>query len=211
MTFKFQIIESMETFKDPIGHYHHWSVLAGRLIEGTIHLGDPICIPAVDGTKMCARVGGFDRDYPRAERKPFGSQVACGQHADPLSVMVWSPAPSRRQVAAGVATGISHNEFHELVGWALRHGPARLLHDRGPEGLGRPCGDCTSVLYSQGSVLHADFEQALRELCRHPDPYIAGRAHDIISKAMSEEEYKTWRELQEAAGRERSRRKFWKR
>ena len=45
--FEFQIIETVEIFKDPIGHYHHWTILFGRLAEGTMYPRDLICIPAV--------------------------------------------------------------------------------------------------------------------------------------------------------------------
>jgi hypothetical protein len=203
MTFEFRIIDSVEIFKDPIGHYHHWTCLVGRLVHGTMHLYDRICIPAVDGSRMCARVVGF-------EGKGMGSEVSCGQRADPVGVVVWSPAPSPREIALGAVTGSSAEEFLELVGWALRHRPARLIHDRGPNGLGLPCHDCTNVLYREGPVLHADFELALRDLCSYPDPYIAGRAQNIIRQCMSQEDYKNWRELREAAKHKSSRWKFWK-
>lgn len=191
MTFKFQITDAVEIFKDPIGHYHHWTVLVGHLVDGTMHLGDRICIPAVDGTKMGARVGGFEAYGMR-----FGSEVSSGQCADPLGVMVSSPAPSQREIAMGAATSGSAREFHELAGWALRHRPARLLHDRGPDGRGFPCHECTRVLYSEGPVLHADFEPILRDLQYNPDPNIANWSRNIMKKSMSAEEYKQWRELE---------------
>lgn len=189
MTFKFQITDAMEIFKDPIGHYHHWTVLVGRLVEGAIHLADLMCIPAVDGTKMGARVGGFD-----AYRRRFGSELSSKHDTDPLGVMVWSPAPSRKEIAMGVATSSSLMEFHEFAGWALQHRPARLLHDRGPERRGVPCPECMRVLFSDGPVLHAEFEPILRDLRYSSDSYIARTAHDIIEKSMSAEEYRQLKE-----------------
>lgn len=189
MTFKFQITDAMEIFKDPIGHYHHWTVLVGRLVEGTIHLADLMCIPAVDGTKMGARVGGFD-----AYRKRFGSELSSEDHTDPLGVIVWSPAPSRKEIAMGVATSSSLTEFHELAGWALQHRPARLLHDRGPERRGVPCPECMRSLFNDGPVLHAEFEPILRDLRHSSDNYIARTARDIIEKSMSAEEYEQLKE-----------------
>ena len=206
MAFEFQVIQSVEVFRDPIGHYRHWTIVVGNLIAGTMHLHDPICIPAVDGTKMCARIGGFE-----AFRKDPGSQVSAGQLSDPLGVMVCSPAPGQREIAVGMATGSSPAEFHELIAWTLRHKPARLIHDRGPDGLGLPCPDCTRLLFTVGPVLHADFELTLRDLRRHPDPTIAGRAQDIISKSMSEADYNQLEEQQKATGRKPSVWKFWKR
>ena len=205
MAFEFQIIQSVEVFRDPTGHYRHWTSLVGNLIAGTMHLHDPICIPAVDGTKTCARIGGFE-----AFRKDLGSQVSVGQLNDPLGVMIWSPAPSQREIAMGVATDSTPEEFHALIGWALRHRPARLIHDRGPDGRGLPCPECTRLLYTRGPVLHSDFEPALRDLRRHPTPYIADRAEDIISKSMSEADYKQWQEQQKAAERKSSFWRFWK-
>ena len=208
MTFKFQITEAVEIFKDPIGHYHHWTVLGGRLAEGTMHLSDWICIPAVDGTKMGARIGGFD-----AFRVRFGSEVSSEQYPDPIGVMVSSPAPSRREIAMGAATSSSSREFHELAGWALRHRPARLLHDRGPDGCGLRCRDCARVLYSDGRVLLADFEPILRDLQQNLDPYIASFAQHIINESMSSEEHRQWNELklQELTRSKLFRWKFWKR
>jgi hypothetical protein len=177
------------------------------MVEGTIRLRDPICIPALDGTNMSASVGGFD-----AYRKNLGFQVSSGQHADPFNVMVGFPAPSQREIAMGVAAGCPAEGFHNLAVWTLRHRPARLIHDRGPDGLGLPCGECTWPLYRLGLyVLHSDFEPALRDLCHHPDPYIAGRAREIIGESMSEEEYEQWREQQAAALRKSRRWKFWRR
>ena len=206
MMFKFQIAQSVEIFKDPMGHYHHWTILTGHLLEGTMHLYDAIFIPTVDGAKTCARIGGFE-----ASHKSLGSQVSSGQQSGSIAVMVWSPAPSQREIAMGAATNGSPEEFHELAAWALRHRPARLIHDRGPDGFGLPCPDCTQLLYIAGPVLDPDFERELRPLCGHPDPYIAGRAQDIIDKAMSEAEYKHSREQQKAADRKSDRWKFWRR
>ena len=205
MSFKFQIMDAAEIFRDPIGHYHHWTILAGHLLEGTVCVRDKICIPATDGTKMCAVIGGFDKFYFEAEKKDFGSEVSAGQYASPFGVMVRCPAPSEKEVARDLATGCSSEEFHELIGSSLHHKPTRLIHDRGPDGLGLPCGECTQILYHFARhVLHADFESALTDLCRHPDPYIAGRAQDIISKAMTEAEYGQWRGNQVAALRKSS-------
>jgi hypothetical protein len=217
--FEFQIIETVEIFKDPIGHYHHWTILFGRLAEGTMHPRDLICIPAVDGTKMCARIGGttpspaMDGTRMRAPvcREDPGSEVWSRRRGDSFGVMVSSPAPSQSEIAMGVATGSSPEEYHELAGWALRHRPARLIHDRGPDGLGFPCPDCTRVLYTKGPVLHPNFEPALRDLCRHSDPYVARRAQDMISEAMSAAEYDQWREQQRAAKRKFPSWQFWKR
>jgi hypothetical protein len=183
MTFKFQIADAVEIFKDPNGHYHHWTVLVGRLVEGTMHLGDGIGIPAVDGTKIGARIGGFD-----AYRVRFGSEVSFDQYTDPFGVMVSSPAPSQREIAMSAATSLSASELHELAGWALRHRPARLLHDRGPNGRGLRCQDCTRPLYSQSPVLHADFKAILRDLQHDSAAYIADFARDIINKSPGSEE-----------------------
>lgn len=191
MTFKFEIIDAVEIFKDPVGHYHHWTVLVGRLVEGTMHLSDRICIPAVDGSKMGARVGGFDAYGMR-----FGSEVSSGQYAGPFGVMVSSPAPSQGEIAMGAATSSSSREFHELAGWTLRHRPRRLLHDRGPDGRGFPCQECTQVLSGEGPVLHADFEPILRDLRYNPDANIANLSQNIMKTVISAEEYKQWKELE---------------
>lgn len=60
MTFQFEIEEAFEVHGDPLGHYHHWTILAGRLLEGTIRRGDCIKIPLMDGTVLASYVGGFD-------------------------------------------------------------------------------------------------------------------------------------------------------
>ena len=189
MTFEFQITDAVEIFKDPIGHYHHWTILIGRLVRGTIHLADPICIPAADGTKMVARVGSFD-----AYGRRFGSELSSKDYADPLGVMVRSPAPSRMEIAMGLATSSSSTEFHELIGWALQHRPARLLHDRGPDRRGVPCPECMRVLFSAGPALYPEFEPILRDLRHAPDKYIAKSAQDVLDKSMSAEQYRQWKE-----------------
>lgn len=207
MSFKFQIVGAAEIFRNPTGHYHHWTILIGHLLEGTMRLSDSICIPAADGSKMGAYIGGFD-----GFRTRFGDEVSVGKHSGPFGVMVRCPAPSQEEIARDLATGCSPEEFHELIEYALRDRPERLIHDRGPNGVGLPCQECTQKLYRLGlSVLHTDFESALADLFHHPSPYIAGRARDIISKAISETEYNHQWEQEEASQHASSSPwKFWK-
>jgi hypothetical protein len=145
---------------------------------------------------MGARVGGFD-----AYGRRFGSELSSKDYTDPLGVMVWSPAPSRMEIAMGLATSSSPMEYHKLTGWALQHRPARLLHDRGPDGRGVPCSECVRVLFSDGPVLYPEFEPILHDLRHSSDSYVARSAQDIIEKSMSVEQYRQWtqRELQKSA------------
>jgi hypothetical protein len=183
VTFKFEITDAAEVFRDPIGHYHHWTCLIGRLAEGTMRVDAPICVPAVDGSRMCARVLWFE-----AYGRRFGAEVSSGQESDPFGVFVSLPAPSPREIAMATACDSTPEEYHDLVLWALRHRPARLLHDRGPEGVGLPCHECAQVLYGESPVLRGDFEPALRNLSRHPDPYVARRAQAILSRSTTAQE-----------------------
>jgi hypothetical protein len=206
MTFKFQVTDSVEIFKDPIGHYHHWTVLVGVVLEGTIRQSDIICIPAVGGAKLCATILSFDSFHNR-----LGLEISIGQHATPIGVLVGHPAPSKNEINLGVAARGSPEEFHDLILWALRHRPARLIHDRGSNGLGFSCAECTRILYKHGNVLHKDFELLLQNLIQHHDPYISRRAQEIIDRAVSEEKYIESRELQKKTIRQFPKWMFWKR
>jgi hypothetical protein len=116
MGFKFQITDAIEIFKDPIGHYHHWTDLIGSVIEGTTRVGDLICIPGVDGAGMCVPVRGFN-----AFRKDLGSEVSSGQYAGPICVFAGLPSPNKSEIGMGVATDGSHEKFHELILRELHH------------------------------------------------------------------------------------------
>jgi hypothetical protein len=205
MTFKFKLEDAIEVYRDPIGHYHHWTILVGSVTEGTIHRSDLISIPCLDGTKVASRILDFVLFH-----RSIGVEVSAGQFSDPIGIVAWRPAAKKEEIAHDAATDCSEEVFEATIRWTLANKPSRLLHDRGPNGFGYDCNECTTVLYKHDhAVLEPDLEPGIRALLEHSDPYIVKRAKQIVNTSISEQEYILRRE--QSLNRPRAWWKFWER
>lgn len=181
MSFRFRIDGAAEIFKDPTGHYHHWTILSGQVVEGTLRRGDKMIIQSDHAQSLGTCLLDFS-----LVNNPLRDQVSAGEYTDPICIATWLPALSKADIAPGTGTACSPEEFHETIVWGLEHYPQRFLHDRGLNGRDLPCSDCSRALFRQWNVIHPDCAAVLRRLCDSPDAYIAQRARKILAMPMTE-------------------------
>src|SRR5438874_130545 len=140
MTFQFKIEDVFEVYRDPLGHYHHWTILAGKVLEGTMRQGNCIKIPLSDGTMLAAHVGGFD-----LASKTLGPEVSAGQYDQTLGMMTWCPAANNSEVLREVAQDCTPEEFQSILLSTLENHPGRVFHNRGVRASHLDCQDCVVI------------------------------------------------------------------
>lgn len=171
MAFQFKIEEVYELHGDPLGHYHHWTILAGQLLEGTIRQGDYIKIPLADGTVLAAYVGGFDLAHQN-----LGPEVSAGQYDRPFGMMTWRPAAHKFEVLREVARDCTTEEFQSILLGTVQNHPTRIFHNRGVQASHLDCHQCVVIPNTPEVVA------ILQNLQTSADTYIARRAALVLQK-----------------------------
>jgi hypothetical protein len=184
------LVDGYDIFNDPVGHYHHCTVVSGRLLEGALRVGDVLVLPAADGGVLAARVGGF-----HAFRTPLGSSITAEEHGSlHLGVMVHRP-PILRCLMPGKLEGLEarrglDEDLERTLDRALE--PARrplLLHAVSvsaaeQRALGRDEADgpviCMPCLRELGSRPH--LVRGLAELLDDPRPAVVAAAKLALAR-----------------------------
>lgn len=170
MAFQFKIDEVVEVHRDPIGHYHHWTILVGNLVEGTARQGDFIKIPLLDGTILAALIGGFEQFH-----RTLGLEVSAGQY-DRFGMMTWRPAAVNSEVLRDIAQDCTAEEFQTILLATLQHHPRRIFHNRGIHASDLDCQECVVIPNTP------DVVTILQNLQTSPDTYIAQRASLVLQR-----------------------------
>jgi hypothetical protein len=123
---RFRIESVHEVLKDPGGHSHHWTILAGVLEVGTLRLGEALAIPRVGGGSWVGSVLGFERF-----REQLGESVDASTEAGrALGVAVWGLAPPERGVVRSEARGVDAAEARAILAALRAVEPERVEHCR---------------------------------------------------------------------------------
>jgi hypothetical protein len=170
MTFQFRIEEVVEVHRDPLGHYHHWTILGGTLTEGTVRRGDLIKIPLSDGTSLVAHMLDFI-----VFARSLGTEVSAGQLDHPFGLMIWRPAPQQHQVSLEIAVDATQEDFERSLLETLDRHPERIFHNRGVQAPHLDCRECTLELPDVPQV-----RNMLEHLQTNTDTYIAQRAALVL-------------------------------
>ena len=178
LPFRFKLDAAAEVYRDPLGHYHHWTVLSGHLVEGTMRVGNLIKLPLTDGTVFIAHIGDMTK-FTRS----LGTEITVGQVDQPFTVVVWQPAPRQDDIALSSATDATPEEARHNLLDTLEHHPYRLLHNRGKDAATYDCGACSRAIPHTLETV-----AILKRLRRTADNYIAQRASAILQKWNSESE-----------------------
>jgi hypothetical protein len=128
---RFRIDDAHEILRDPRGHEHHWTILAGRLEVGLLCLGDALAIPRVAGGFWVSRVLAFEL-FRRKTGRCLSAATYPGQT---MGLVVWGVAPPRGSVAAGDARTVGPSEAAALLQELERLEPLAINH----------CKDCSRV------------------------------------------------------------------
>jgi hypothetical protein len=172
MGFQFKIEEGVEVHRDPLGHYHHWTILAGKLVEGSIRRGDFVKVPLRDGTILVA----YALDFIMFSRS-LGTEVSTGQFDHPFGLMVWHPAPQQAQVALDIAADGTQEDSSRTLLDALKSHPERIFHNRGERAPHLDCRECTLEIPNNPEV-----RTMLEYLQTSTDTYIARRAALVLQQ-----------------------------
>jgi len=184
MLARFELADAVDVFKDPGGHYHHWTVLMGRIVEGTLRIGDVLIVPAADGGVIAARIGGF-----HAFLAAVSDTISADRHRTTrLGVMIHSPPILKEllpePLAGVVVTQGTAEDLETTLSTSLE--PARrplLLHavvmadeERAALGLDEADGPviCRPCLAMLG--LRPDLVRRLPEVLDDPRPAVAAAA-----------------------------------
>jgi hypothetical protein len=130
---RFRVDSAHEVLKDPGGHRHHWTVLAGALLDGELRIGDALSIPRVGGSAWLGHVIGFE-----------AFRLTLGDRIDPalvgnrtIGVFVWGLAPPADAVATGEAHTVEDAVARQLARDLARTDPERVRH----------CPDCARLTH----------------------------------------------------------------
>ena len=121
VAFKFKINEAHEIHRDPDGHYHHWTILVGSLLEGTIRAGDYIAIPSRKCSFQASIVlgicAGFGNQLPLTNER---QAVTAASGPIELGIATWHPVPVEEDVEVGIATECSPRRYLQIIvdSWA---------------------------------------------------------------------------------------------
>src|SRR5579871_846602 len=170
MTFQFKIEDVVEVHRDPLGHYHHWTILGGRLTAGSIWPGNFIKIPLQDGTSFVTHMLDFI-----VFSRSMGAEVSTGQLDHPFGLMVWRPAPQQSLVALEIAVESTQEDFEHSLLEMLEHYPERIFHNRGAYAPHLDCRECTLEMHNVPQV-----RKMLEQLQTSTDAYIAQRASRVL-------------------------------
>lgn len=165
----FLIEEIVEVHRDPGGHYHHWSIVVGRLKTGALAQGEFLQLPTSDGSLCSGRTGGFEAFHRLLPAKIHAEEIDFL-----LGVMIIAPAPPRAVVCPGEAFSISREEHEANLLALLRGFPERLFHTQG--GTPFRCRDCPGAL--RGLPAARPLLEALRE--HHLDAAVARHARELL-------------------------------
>jgi len=158
MAFTYRIESANEIHRDPGGHYHHWTILSGDLLDGTMLRGEYMLIPANDGRVMVARM----LDFFRRPFKIQGAEVSADSDDRHLAVVTWHPVPREEQILSdSIATLCPRETYDRVVLETLERDPVSYLH----------CTDCMPDIH--------DIPEArliIQRLQTHPDPRVARMA-----------------------------------
>jgi hypothetical protein len=128
---RFQVQSAQEVLRDPGGHEHHFTILMGTLVEGTLRVSDPLAIPRVGGGHWLGQVLGFE-----LFRKTLGNSVNAADAAgEAFGVAVRGVAPPRGTVAEGEAYVATLDEARVIATALSELEPAACKH----------CHDCLRV------------------------------------------------------------------
>ncbi|MEL6342333.1 MAG: hypothetical protein AAFV53_04325 [Myxococcota bacterium] len=168
----FEVQEALEIHRDPIGHYHHWSIAVGVLSSGTLSTGDCVSLPTSDGSPCSGFIFGFE-----AFRKILGPTVRAEDLTGAvIGVGVRSPAPPGAIVTAGPLHRIEIDTHRDNVLTILRDHPERLFHNRGAHAPWLWCGECPRVLYNQPAA-----QPILQHLAaHHPDAALVTQVRRVL-------------------------------
>ncbi len=138
---RFLVQEAIEVHRDPIGHYHHWTIIIGVLSAGTLSHGDILELPTRDGSPCSGFVIGFER-----ARRVLGPTISADDSEAPIGVAIRCPAPPRAIVTAGLARRIDAEQHRANLLTTLRDNPRRIFHSRGPRAPAFRCDECAAGL-----------------------------------------------------------------
>lgn len=167
MNFRFQIEDVFEVYKDPGGHYHHWTFLLGRLLDGSIQVGQVFSVPAKDGMTLPCRVFALEVNHKQ-------TQLVVAEQDAQIVVGLWQPAPVKEDIALGLVEWFHTDQSVNRLDLLRRH-PTLYLHKI--PSTGDLCPEC---LWWIG--VNPRGMQILEELCSHSDAQIADLA--ILAKRL---------------------------
>jgi hypothetical protein len=163
--FRFQIEEVFTIFRDPGGHYHHFTALTGWLLEGVVRLHQPVAIPGREGQRIVSHVVHLETRHRAIEELSAG-------HKEMAAVLIWKPAPLVEDVALGVAEWFQGEPpFDRLE--LLRSQPTVFLH-KIPE-TGKLCPECIGNIRNSSDAM-----VVLTELMTSSDHVIAELAAEVL-------------------------------
>ncbi len=122
MNARFEVIEAIDVFADPGGHFRHHSVLAGHLLEGSLSCGQSLTLKlATEEQDLCvaARIGGFSRFRDDRVNRARSIDAAVIGSA-PVGVMLVWPAVLKEMIAQpSIATTGEDAELERTLSAAL--------------------------------------------------------------------------------------------
>jgi hypothetical protein len=127
---RFHVTSAHEVVRDPGGHAHHFTVIVGTLVEGTLRVADPLAVPRTGGGHWLGQVLGFER-YGKA----FGASVNAADSTEAFGVAIRGAAPPEAKVAAGDAFVATLDEARVI---------ATALSELEPE-VCKHCQDCRRI------------------------------------------------------------------
>jgi hypothetical protein len=136
---RFAVHAAHEVFRDPNGHVHHWTILQGALLEGTLRLADPLAVPRMGGGSWIGQIVGFET------RGEWLGSSADAEHLGgrPLGVAIRGVAPPAAGVAPGEVRVATLDEARLLATELSNLDPAVCDHcedcRRVTRYIGRPC------------------------------------------------------------------------
>lgn len=171
--FRFQIEEVYTIFRDPGGHYHHFTALTGRLLEGVVRLYQPVTVPRRDGQRIVSFVVHLEIRHRAIDELSAG-------HEEMAAVLVWKPAPLVEDVALGVVEWFQGEQPFDRLELLRRH-PTVFLHN--VPATGNLCFECINYICSTDG---AAVITVLMELMASSDPTVA----ELAARAST---YLRWR------------------
>lgn len=184
--FRFQIEDAYDIFRDPGGHYHHFTTLWGYLLEGTIRPFQTVAIPGKSGQIFVSRVVNMTTNFKLVDELSMNIE-------QPVGIGLWKPAPLSKDIERGIMEWFHNEETFDRLG-LLQSYPRVYLHKI--RSTGDLCTECPLWIFSDTNGI-----PVLKELSSHPDAETA----ELANMALR------WYERQRDAHRmyEAARRKKW--
>jgi hypothetical protein len=170
----FEISETHEVFRDPMGHYHHWTILFGRVLEGTLHEGDELEVGAIGGAAMATRVLGIDaaprRNAPAGDAGAMIALCTSWPALPPDLIAIARPVEVKAgALDAGLARMLEPALRTSLLHEVRMDAATRAAHRL--DGRPVPCRECLRALAGRTDLGHL-----LAEACEDPRPAVAAAA-----------------------------------